>query len=103
MPMFRTRISLLHGGQVLQKRGGRWRRQTIFGWADLFGQGSIIAENLHRTNGPISIRILASWTCAAFQKTFITTIKAGGLTKMYCIFHRTGTGRAKKGSQLMYG
>ena len=101
--MFPTRISLLHGGQALQKHGGNLQHQMIIGWVDLYGQDLIIGANQHLINGPISIRILVSWICVAFQKIFITTINHGGRIKMYCIFHRIGTGRAKKANQLMFG
>jgi hypothetical protein len=62
---------------------------------DLCGQVLIIAGNQRPTSGPISILILASWICAAFLKIYITIIKAGGRTKIYCIFLLTGTGPIK--------
>ena len=65
----------LHGGQALQKPGGNWLLKMITGWEVLYGQDLIIVENQHHFNGQISIRILVSWICAAFQKIFITTIK----------------------------
>src|SRR4029079_2039571 len=101
--MFLTRISHFRGGQVLPKHGGNSVRPMIGGWEDLSGQVLIIAVNPHLTNGPISIRILASWICAAFLKISITTINLGGQTKMCCIFHRIGTGPAKKVNRSMYG
>ena len=64
----------------------------ISGWVVLYGQVLIIVANPHLLNGPISIRILVLWICAAFQKIFITIIKAGGQIKMCCIFHHIGTG-----------
>ena len=69
----------------------------ISGWEVLCGQVLIIAANPRLTDGQISIRILVSWICAAFQKIFITTIKAGGRIRMCCIFHHIGTGRDKRG------
>src|SRR5688572_3203706 len=101
--MFPTRILLHHGGPALQKHGGSLRQKTLFGWEDLSGQGLIIAVNRLLTGGRISIRILASWICAAFRKIFITTIKAGGPIMMFCIFHRIGTGGIKEISLLMFG
>ena len=78
-------------------------RQMISGWVVLYGQVLIIAVNQLLINGQISIRILVSWICVAFQKIFIITINRGGQIKMYCIFLRIGTGGTKKESRLMFG
>src|SRR5580765_3636457 len=101
--MFPTRILQHPGGPALQKHGGRLLRLMIFGWVVLFGLDLIIVVNRRLINGRISVRILELWTCVAFQKTFITTIKAGGQIRMYCISLLTGIGKARKGSPLMFG
>src|SRR5689334_12136764 len=101
--MFPTRILLFHGGQVLLRHGGNFALPMIGGWEDLCGPVLTIAANQRPFNGRISIPILVSWICAVFLKIFITTINHGGRTKMCCTFHRTGTGKEKKGNLLMYG
>src|SRR5688572_6516163 len=98
-----TRILPLPGGPVPQKPGGRWLPKTMHGWEVLYGPDLITAASLLPINGQMSHRILASWTFVDFLKIFITTTRAGGRTKMCCISHRTGTGKERKGNQLMYG
>src|SRR5690349_21435273 len=101
--MFLTRILLFPGGRALRKPGGNFAPPMIGGWADMSGLVLIIGVNRHLINGPISILILASWTCVASRKIFITIINHGGAIKMYYIFHRTGMGREKKAGLLRCG
>src|SRR5688572_17399689 len=96
---FLTRISLRHGGPAPPKHGGHLQQRMTFGSGDLYGPVLIIVESLLLTNGRTSVRTSASWTPAVFPKIFITTTSHGGLIMMYCIFHLTGTGQAKKASQ----
>src|ERR1700754_1239563 len=103
VPMFPIRIFLRPGGPARQKTGGHSPQKMISGSAVLYGQVSITAANLHLINGPISTRISVLWICVAFLKIYITTIKAGGQIKMYCISLRTGIGAINVISRSMYG
>ena len=102
-PMFLTRTLRHPGGPAPQRPGGPWLPITITGWVVLSGPVLITGESPHLTSGPTSLPISVSWMFVVFQKIFITTTKAGGQIKMCCIFRRTGTGREKKASRLMFG
>src|SRR3954468_19327628 len=101
--MCQTRILLHPGGLQEQKNGGRLQQKIIITWVDLYGLVLITGESLLHSAGPISIRISELWICVAFPRIFITTTSRGGRIKTSSMFPRTGTGRDRKESPLMYG
>src|SRR5436190_18843279 len=96
-----TRILQPLGGPVLLKPGGHSQLTMIFGSAVLCGQVSTIAVNQLLTNGLMFLPISVLWTSVAFQRIFITTIKAGGQIKTCFTFRHTGIGRERRVSPSM--